>query len=156
MKRAFFLLLFCCSISTVLSQTCRYGFSYEISNNSHWGKDKIIITSVYPKSPAERAGIKPFDIIEAVEGVHITDSILDDIEPFLNPKGKEIVELTIKNFSSVDKKVKIKKECYSAYGISEEQLASAFAMYAVEDNQERFFTCPFITSNTQEAVDYSV
>jgi hypothetical protein len=140
----------------VLSQTCRYGFSYEISNNPHWGKDKIVITSVYPKSPAERAGIKPFDIIEAIGNVYITDSILDDIEPFLNPKGIEIAELTIKNFNSDNKKVKIKKECYSAYGISEEQLASAFAMYAVEDNQERFFTCPYITINTQDPVDYSV
>ncbi|MDR3266029.1 MAG: DUF4136 domain-containing protein, partial [Tannerella sp.] len=156
MKHTFFLLLFCCSISAVLSQTCRYGFSYEISNSPHWGKDKIVITSVYSKSPAERAGIKPFDIIEAIEGVPVTDSILDDIEPFLNPKGKEIVELTIKNFTSDDKKVKIKKECHETYGISEEQLASAFAMYAVEDNQERFFTCPYVTNNTQDPVDFSV
>jgi hypothetical protein len=114
-----------------------------------------VIISVYSQSPAERAGIKPFDIIEAVEGVNITDSILDDVEPFLNPKGKEIVELTIKNFSSPNRKVKIKKECHNIYGISEEQLASAFAMYAVEDNQERFFTCPYITNNTQDSVDYS-
>jgi hypothetical protein len=142
-------------INQVLSQTCRYGFSYEISSNPHWGKDKIVITSVYPRSPAERAGIKPFDIIEAVEGVEISDSILDDIEPFLNPKGKELVELTIKNFSADHKKVKIKKECHSTYGISEDQLASAFAMYAVEENQERFFTCPYITNNTQDPVDYS-
>jgi hypothetical protein len=155
MKYLFFSGIFLCSMNAVLSQTCRYGFSYETSNNPHWGKDKIVITSVYPKSPAERAGIKPFDIIEAVEGVQITDSILDDIEPFLNPKGKEIVELTIKNFNSGNKNVKIKKECHSAYGISEEQLASAFAMYAVEDNHERFFTCPYITNNTQDPVDYS-
>jgi hypothetical protein len=88
--------------------------------------------------------------------VHITESILDDIEPFLNPKGKEMVELTIKNFTSDRKKIKVKKECHSAYSISEEQLASAFAMYAVEDNQDRFFTCPYITNNTQDEVDFSV
>jgi hypothetical protein len=51
--------------------------------------------------------------------------------------------------------VKVKKECSSIYGFPEEQLASAFAMYALEDNQERFFTCPYITNNTQESVDYS-
>jgi hypothetical protein len=147
--------LFLGILHVATAQTCRYGFSYEISNNPHWGKDKIVITSVYPESPAERAGIKPFDIIEAIEGVPVTDNVLDDIEPFLNPKGKEIVELTIRNFTSPNRKVKVKKECYSDYGISEDRLSSAFAMYAVENNQERFFTCPYITNNTQEPVDYS-
>jgi hypothetical protein len=155
MKYFSYIILFFSMMNPAFSQNCRYGFSYEISNNPHWGKDKIVITSVYPNSPAQRAGIKPFDIIEAVEGVAITDSLLDDIEPYLNPKGKEIVELTIKNFSSPNRKVKVKKECRSAYAISEEQLASAFAMYAVENNQERFFTCPFVTANTADPVDFS-
>ena len=135
--------------------TCRFGFSYEISNDPHWGKDKPVITSIYPNSPAERAGIKPYDIIEAVEGVPVTEEVLDDIYLFLNPEGKDIVELTIKNFTEDARRIKINKECKSNLSISEEQLASAFAMYAVEHSQERLFSCPFITTQTKDAVDFS-
>ena len=136
--------------------SCRYGFSYEISNDPHWGKDKPVITSVYPNSPAERAGIKPYDIIEEVEGVPITENVLDDIYLFLNPEGKEIVELTIKNFNNEALKLKINKECKSTMSLSEEQLATAFAMYAVENTHERLFSCPFVTTQTKDEVDFSL
>jgi hypothetical protein len=136
-------------------QNCRYGFNYEISNEPHWGKGKPVITGVHPNSPAERAGVKPFDIIIAVDGVAITDNVLDEIHLFLNPENKEIVEFTIKNFSSKAKKIQIKKECRNIYSISEEQLATAFAMYAVEFNQERLFSCPFITTLCKDSVDFS-
>jgi len=135
--------------------TCRFGFSYEISNDPHWGKDKPVITSVYPNSPAEKAEIKPYDIILAVEGKAVTDSVLDDIYLFLNPPGKEIVELTIKNFSEGLRKIKIKKECISAYSLNENQLATAFGMYAVEYTHERLFSCPFVTTQTKDDVDFS-
>ena len=137
------------------NETCRYGFSYEISNDPHWGKDKPVITSVYPNSPAEKAGIKPYDIIEAVDGTLVTDSVLDDIYLFLNPEGKEIVELTIKNISNDARKIKVKKECKSIFSLSEEQLTMAFAMYAVEDTHQRLFTCPFITTQTKDLVDFA-
>jgi hypothetical protein len=136
--------------------SCRYGFSYEISNDPHWGKNKPVITSVYPNSPAKRAGIKPYDIILAVEGVPVTESVLDDLYLFLNPEGKEIVELTIQNFTGNERKIKIKKECKSIYSISEEQLATAFAMYATEYTHERLFSCPFVTTRTKDEIDFSV
>ncbi|MDR1114782.1 MAG: DUF4136 domain-containing protein [Tannerella sp.] len=136
--------------------SCRYGFSYEISNDPHWGKNKPVITSVYPNSPAELAGIKPYDIIEAVEGVPVTENVLDDIYLFLNPEGKDVVELTIKNFVSDERKIKVKKECKSIYSLSEEQLATAFAMYAVEYTHERLFSCPFVTVQTKDEIDFSV
>ncbi|MDR3253102.1 MAG: DUF4136 domain-containing protein [Tannerella sp.] len=134
---------------------CRYGFSFEISNDPHWGKDKPVITSVYPNSPAAMAGLKPYDIIEAVEGIPVTEDILDDIYLFLNPPGREIVTLTIKNFSEEAIKVKVKKECKNPFALSEEQLATAFAMYAVENTQERLFTCPFETTQTTDPLDFA-
>jgi hypothetical protein len=135
--------------------SCRYGFSYEISNDPHWGKNKPVITSVYPHSPAERAGIKPYDIITAVEGVPVTENVLDDIYLFLNPEGKETVELTVKNFADDERKVRIKKECKSTHSISEDQLAAAFAMYAAEYTHERLFSCPFVTTRTKDEIDFS-
>lgn len=149
--------IFCLAMPTTGQDdiSCRYGFSYEISNAPHWGKDKPVITSVYPNSPAERAGIKPFDIITAVEGVPVTENVLDDIHLFLNPEGKDIVELTIKNVTEDERKIKIKKECKSTYSLSEEQLATAFGMYAVEYTHERLFSCPFVTTQTKDTVDFS-
>lgn len=153
----FIIAVFCISITANAQGdvSCRYGFSYEISNDPHWGKDKPVITSVYPNSPAERAGIKPYDIITAVEGVPVMENVLDDIHLFLNPEGKEIVELTIKNVLENERKIKIKKECKSTYSIPEEQLATAFGMYAVEYTHERLFSCPFVTTQTKDPVDFS-
>ena len=158
MKRIFYIIFIAFTAISVKAQdvSCRYGFSYEISNDPHWGKDKPVITSVYPNSPAERAGIKPYDIIEAVEGVPITENVLDDIYLFLNPEGKDIVELTIKNINDNNKTIKVQKECKSNLSLSEEQLATAFAMYAVEYTHERLFSCPFITTQTKDEVDFSL
>jgi hypothetical protein len=158
MKRIFILIMITIPAITVKAQevSCRYGFSYEISNDPHWGKNKPVITGIYPHSPAERAGIKPYDIIMAVEGVPVTENVLDDLYLFLNPEGKEIVELTVKNFTNDERKIKIKKECKSIHSISEEQLATAFAMYAVEYTHERLFSCPFVTTRTEDETDFSV
>ena len=134
---------------------CRFGFSYDISYNPHWGNNKPVITSVYPNSPAERAGVKPFDIIEAVEGEPVTENVLDDIHLFLNPPGKEVVELTLKNFKDEARKVKIQKECRSARSLSEMQLSTAFSMYSVENTHERLFSCPFVTNQTSDSIDFS-
>jgi len=158
LNKLFYIIIILCMASFAEAQdmSCRYGFSYEISNDPHWGKDKPVITSVYPNSPAEKAGIKPYDIIEAVEGVPITENVLDDIYLFLNPEGKDIVELTIKNIANVNRKIKVQKECKSNLSLSEEQLTTAFAMYAVEYSHERLFSCPFVTTQTKDEVDFSV
>ena len=157
MKKILYIVAIICLSASVGAQemTCRYGFSYDISNDPHWGKNKPVITSVYPNSPAERAGIKPYDIIEEVEGTPITEEVLDDIYLFLNPEGKDVVELTIKNFTDDNRKIKVNKECKSNLSLSEEQLATAFGMYAVEYTHERLFSCPFITSQTKNEADFS-
>jgi len=152
-----YVVIFLLSVISVQAQnmSCRYGFSYEISNSPHWGKDKPVITGVYHNSPAEKAGLKPYDIIIAVEGKPVTDSVLDDIYLFMNPEGRDITEFTVKNFTGNDNKIRIKKECKSINSISEDQLATAFAMYAVEYTHERLFSCPFITKQTDDQVDFS-
>ena len=148
-------LLCLCLTTNAQEVTCRYGFSYEISNSPNWGRNKPVITSVYPNSPAERAGLKQFDIIEEVEGTPITENELDDIHLFLNPEGIDLIELTIKNISEGSHKVKINKECKSIFSLSESQLASAFAMYAVENTHDRLFSCPFVTSQTKDPIDFA-
>ncbi len=155
MKRIFFVFVFFSWFGAANAQevTCRYGFGYEISNSPNWGKEKPVITSVFPNTAAARAGLKPYDIIEEVNGNPIKEKDLDDIHSFLNPEGVEIVELTIKNISQGTHKVQVKKECKSLFSFSESQLATAFFMYAVEDTHDRLFTCPFVTTLTKDPVD---
>jgi len=157
MKRYFLAIFILSLFTTIQSQemSCRFGFGYEIGTSQNWGKDKLVITSIFANSPAERAGIKPFDIIEEVEGAPITEDALDDIYPFLNPEGKDIVELTIKNIGDGVRKEKIIKECRSLHSLSEYQLCTAFSMYATEYTHERLFSCPFVTSQTQDPVDFA-
>ena len=151
-----FLVLICMFIATNAQViTCRYGFGYEISYSPNWGTNKPVITNVQPFSPAQRAGLKQFDIIEEVEGAPITEDDLDDIHLFLNPEDKELVEFTIRNISDDAHKVKINKECKNILFFTENQLTTAFGMYSVENTHERLFSCPFVTSQTKDSVDFA-
>jgi hypothetical protein len=135
--------------------SCRLGFSYEISNNSHWGKDKPVIMKVYPKSPAEVAGILQNDVIEKINGVSVMEISQDDVDSLLTATESTEVELTVSNFSDAARRVSLSKECYSNSALNESQLAEAFAMYSVERTHNRLFTCPFVTATTEDAVDFS-
>jgi hypothetical protein len=135
--------------------SCRLGFSYEISSNNNWGKDKPVIMKVYPNSPAEVAGIKQNDIIEKIDGLSVTEISLDDVDSLLTATENSRISLTLCNFSDPARTVSVTKECYSNNALNENQLATAFAMYSVEDTHERLFICPFITTTTEEPVDFS-
>lgn len=137
------------------STICRPGFTYVISQSANWGKDKPIIQDIFPYTPAEQAGIKPFDIIESINGIPIKEISLLDIPQLLNPAGQSEVTLTISNINASHKKIVIKKDCKKANSITEEQLATAFAMYSLESTTDREFTCPFKTTVTADPVDFS-
>lgn len=122
---------------------CRLGFTYDISKSSNWGTNRPVITEVSPYSPAEQAGLKTSDIIEAIDGLNTKDIPADEIPQLLNRAGKNEVILTISNLSQPSKQVMVKKECKKVNAISEGQLATAFAMYSLESTNERLFTCPF-------------
>lgn len=135
--------------------SCRLGISYEFSNNNNWGKDKPVIMKVYPNSPAAKAGIIQNDIIEKINGVAVSDISLDDVDSLLTASENDHIELTVRNFSNPEKTITITKECYSNSALSENQLATAFSMYSVEDTHDRLFVCPFATSTTDDPVDFS-
>lgn len=122
---------------------CRAGFTYEISSNSNWGKNLPVVTTVTPYSSAEFAGLKPSDIITSVNGVNVLDVKTEEIPQLLNREGKQDIILTVSNLQQPDRLVLIKKDCKKANAITEDQLATAFAMYSIESTNERLFTCPF-------------
>ena len=133
---------------------CRLGFTYDISQSKNWGYDKPVIKSVIPYSSAEQAGLKKYDVIEAIDNVPVTSVSVEEITQLLNPAGKDKVSLTIRNLSSPSKQVIVKKDCKKNDAITEDQLASAFAMYSLETTSEREFTCPFKTTVTADSVDF--
>jgi membrane-associated protease RseP (regulator of RpoE activity) len=134
---------------------CRTGFTYEISRSPNWGKGKPIITAIHPYSPAQTAGLKVYDVIESIDGIPVTDITPEDLPSLLNPAEKNEITLTITNIETSNKQITIAKECKRTDAITEDQLASAFAMYSLESTSERLFTCPFHTTTTSDSIDFA-
>lgn len=159
MKRAIFSLLLLFAFFSGFAQNrnasiCRLGITYEISQNKNWGKNLPIITGVIPYSSAELAGIKPHDVITAIDGVEVINLSTSEIEQMLNPAGKNEVTVTINTLATTGKQVKVKKDCKKTNTITEDQLASAFCMYSLETTSEREFVCPFKTTETVDSVNF--
>ena len=146
--------VFCCFGQTSNKRVCRLGFTYDISQNSNWGKNNLVVTSVSPYSNAEKAGIQPYDIITHIESIPVSDVSNDEIAQLLNPANKRNIMLTIKSTSSPSREVILNKECKQINEISENQLAMAFNMYSLETTSEREFVCPFKTVATTDTVDF--
>lgn len=159
MKRI--ILAIICLFLAALNQTqaqsgyvCRLGFTYFISTNNNWGKGKPVIDRVFAYSPAEQAGLKPFDILNVIDGVPVEQITPDEIPLLLNPSDKNEVALTISNTGTESGQVLLRKDCIRTNAIMEDQLAAAFNMYSLESTVERSFTCPFKTTVTPDPVDF--
>ena len=144
-----------CTISAQKNnmKVCRLGFDYEISQSNNWGKNKPVVKHITPYSSAELAGLKAFDIIEMIDGVAVTDIAIDEIPQLLNPVNESEVLLTVRNITSDEKRILIKKDCKKMNAITEEQLAVAYGMYSTETTYDREFICPFKTTVTTDPVD---
>lgn len=156
-----------CLITTVLSfifsisfaqsggnTICRPGFSFEISKNINWGAGFPVVTEVTPYSSAELGGLKQHDIIESIDGVDLLGLSLEEIEQLLNPVDKQEIILNISNLSKTDHTILITKDCKRRNAITEEQLATAFSMFSLENTSDRRFICPFRTTTTSNAVSF--
>jgi hypothetical protein len=152
-------MLFLCLANTSWAQgqnptICRLGFTYDISISPNWGKGKPVVTKIYPYSPAEQAGLKIFDVIEAIENVPVSDMAPPEISSMMNPADKAEVALKVSNLRDSSRIVIVSKECKRADAISEEQLAVAFSMYSPENTSERIFVCPFKTAVIGDSLDF--
>ncbi len=134
---------------------CRLGFTYEISQSKNWGYNKPVVKSILSYTPAEQAGMKPSDVIEAIDGVSTTEITPDEIVQLLNPADKSEVILTVSNLATPSKQVLVKKQCKRSNAITEDQLASAFGMYSLETTCDQEFTCPFKTTVTPDSVNFN-
>lgn len=60
------------------------------------GKDRLLILSVYPDSPADRAGLKAHDAIVAIEGEKVTFEDRDNLIPKLLGEAGTKVNVTVR------------------------------------------------------------
>lgn len=129
---------------------CRAGFTFEISDSPNWGSGEPVIVNITPGSSAEKAGLKPNDIILEVnnKGTYLKPSGV--IKNWMLDNDMSYIELSIRNLTTDFKTVRIDKDCTSSNAIDESKLASVFAFYSLEDVQKRTFDIPMkITSNPQ-------
>ncbi|MDD5121881.1 MAG: PDZ domain-containing protein, partial [Dehalococcoidales bacterium] len=70
--------------------------------------DGVVIISVYSGSPAERSGIKPGDIVTAVDGEDITGiGLMDVVLKVRGPKGSSVTVTVIDGETSAVKEVEM-------------------------------------------------
>ncbi len=150
MKRVFFLFFSLIVFSAYSQQpsdfVCRLGFTFEMSLQDSWGKNKPIILSVDPLSPADAAGLKVNDIIETINNTSTENQMSNDISIWLQNGTSEDLHLTVSNLSYRNKSVVLHKDCRLANSLNEKNLASVYSFYSLEDVQERSFICPFKTT----------
>ena len=157
MKRLILTAILLFTVLTVFAQDnsdyiCRLGLSYEISKSNNWGIDKPIVTAVYPYSPAQEAGIKVNDIISAIDDVKTAELTEEQIDQLLNPAKKDHVFLTINNLNNISRKIKVNRECKRRNVITEEQLATAFSMYSLENNNDVDTTVIDYSSSLRDSI----
>ena len=78
--------------NTVNASLCGIGVSY------HKVKSGIAITSILPGSPAEKAGLKVFDVITSVDGIDIFAKTTDEISMLVKGAAGSSVKLGIDRF----------------------------------------------------------
>lgn len=144
-----------CFAQSGRNMICRLGFTYEMSKSPNWGNGKPVVKTVLPYSPAEQAGLKPFDLIEEIDGIPIASIAFEEIPMLLNPAGNNEVVIRVSNISDSSKRVLMTKDCKRSNAISEDQLATAYAMYSLESTSVREFICPFKTTVTTDPVDFA-
>lgn len=139
---------------TQKEETCHFGITFEISNNPCWGYGEPVILSVEPFSPAEKAGIKPGDIIMEINGTATYLRDYKTIASWLFDTFSPSAVFTIRNMDTYFKEYELGRKCEEISSLSESAMASAFSMYSVEDTQERGFSIPAQILNNKN-VDYS-
>ena len=144
-----------CASAQSSNTVCRLGFAYELSQFSQWGLGRPVVRSLVPHSSAEQSGLQVDDVIEQIDGVDVTEIAPEDVKELFNATGKSEVTLLVSNLSGIPRQIQIAKECKKSNAITEDQLASAFAMYSLETTAEQQFICPFKTTVTAEEVDFS-
>lgn len=135
-------------------KNCYYGFTFEVSKNPNWGTNELVITSVEPNSPAEKAGIKVDDIIMEINGkaTYLRDN--QTIARWLFDEYNPEVKFTIRNLDTYFKEYTFTRKCIALNSVNEQQLSSVFSFYSLENTNEREFTLP-VNIEVYNGIDFT-
>lgn len=101
-KNLFVLLFAFCCFSISAQTDNLLGIEYLKSSNENWGKNKFVIAAVTPHFPAQRAGLKPLDIILKINGNATEGMELLQFNNALFGQIGNIVTLTVKRIGQKD------------------------------------------------------
>lgn len=122
---------------------CEVGLRYQISYQPNWGDSHAVVVEVIPGSPADLAGLRPWDIIRTLNGRSTEEMTEEEINSALLDPAAGTIEMVVANFGYPNRKVSLRKKCIPSAALSEDDLAKAFAQYSVEDVSSRRFNMPF-------------
>ena len=123
---------------------CDVGLLYQISYQESWGDSHAVVVEVIPGSPADRAGIRPGDVILEIEGRDTQKLSEESITAMILDPSHDQVSLKMRRPGTPSWDLVLRKECLPSGILTEELLAQAFSMYSLEDVTTRRFTMPFI------------
>ena len=129
---------------------CQYGFTFEISMQKNWGYLQPVVLSVTPNTSADAAGMHINDIIEKIGDKPTAGESIETIITWLQNSNAQI-QLTVSNLKESHQKLTVSKYCHLNNSLTENDLASVYSFYSLEDVQTRTFTCPFKTTVNPES-----
>lgn len=108
----------------------------------------IVIVSIIRDTPAERAGLIPFDVITSVDGVSVSGMSTEEVATLIKGDSGTTVELGIKRGNNAIKTYKITRETITISPVT----------YEIKDNGVGYIKLETFSSNAysyfSEALDY--
>lgn len=151
----FLLVFFLKSTAQAYDKNCYYGFTFEVSTNPNWGNGELVVTSVEPNTPAEKAGIKVGDIIMEINGkaTYLRDN--QTIARWLFDEYDPQVKFTLRNLENSFKEYTFTRKCIAFNSVSEQQLSMVYAFYSLDNTNERKFILPIELDVNSNGIDYT-
>lgn len=131
--------LFCLSLSA--QSNAMLGFEFVLSDNLNWSKGNYVITNVSPHFPAQRAGLKPLDILLAVNDKPTNEMDLQSLNNNLFGQVGSSIKLAIKRIGLKQIQTIILKnqEPLPANCFTEARLRNNLVSFATRNQKNTYF-----------------
>lgn len=127
---------------------CRSGLMYELVTGRQ-GATSLVVRAVSPLSAGERAGIKPGDLLEFIDGYSTSGMSYQQVKALLEKdNGTHLLE--VRRIGGLRNKVVLTPECKVEGTLTERELAQLFSGYSREDAYTLTAQYPFSYQTSSE------